>query len=92
MPEVAQEDSDIKSAGEELLPSIHRVIEYSGLNYHQALALPCDVFLLMVRNHYIDELNSTEAGREYLEKCERLNTTEIDIRGIIEFSRGEKNA
>ncbi len=75
------------------MPSIHRVIEYSGLNYNQVLQLPCDVFLLMVRNHYIEELQSTQEGREFLDKCERLNTTEIDIQGIREFQtmRGGEN-
>lgn len=79
--------------GEELMPSIHRVIEYSGLTYNEVLQLPCDVFLLMVRNHYIDELNSTQEGRDYIEKCKRLNTTEIDIQGIREFQsmRGGEN-
>lgn len=73
------------TAKEEIMPSIHRAIEYSGLDYNKVLLLPCDVFLLMVRNHYIDELKSTQEGREYLEKCERLNTTEIDIQGIRDF-------
>ena len=79
--------------GEELMPSIHRAIEYSGLTYNEVLQLPCDVFLLMVRNHYIDELNGTQEGRDYIEKCKRLNTTEIDIQGIREFQsmRGGEN-
>ena len=79
--------------GEELMPSINRAIEYSGLTYNEVLQLPCDVFLLMVRNHYIDELNSTQEGRDYIEKCKRLNTTEIDIQGIREFQsmRGGEN-
>ena len=34
--------------------------------------------MMMVKNHYIDELNSTEEGQEFLEKCNRLNTTSID--------------
>ena len=81
------------TSGEELMPSIHRAIEYSGLTYNEVLQLPCDVFLLMVRNHYIDELNGTQEGRDYIEKCKRLNTTEIDIQGIREFQsmRGGEN-
>lgn len=69
------------------MPSIHRVIHYSGLNYNQVLELPCDVFLLMVKNDYLDELNGTEEGREYLEKCKRLNTTEIDIAALRDFQK-----
>lgn len=89
MPAAARED-DFDDT-EEIMPSIHRVIHYSGLNYHQVLDLPCDVFLLMLKNDYLDELNSTQEGREYLEKCKRLNTTEMDYQALRDFqkSRGE---
>lgn len=87
MPDEARENT---SEGEELMPSIHRVIHYSGLDYNEVLKLPCDVFLLMVKNDYMDELNSTQEGREYLEKCKRLNTTEMDFSALRDFqaSRG----
>lgn len=58
------------------MPAIRRVIQYSGLSYFEVLKLPADTFLLMVKNHYVDELYATEGGREYLDKCKRLNTTE----------------
>ena len=61
------------------MPSIHRVIEYSGLSYYDALELPCDVFALMFKHSIIDEYNKTPEGREYLEKCKRLQQTEIDV-------------
>ena len=61
------------------MPNIHRVIEYSGLNYYQVLELPADLFQLMLKNSIIDELNKTEQGREYLAKCKRLSITEMDI-------------
>lgn len=77
---------------QEIMPAIHRVIEYSGLTYYQVLELPIDVFQLMLKNHYLDELNSTQEGRDYLEKCKRLNTTEADRSAIANFmNRGAKN-
>lgn len=63
---------------EEILPNIKRVIEYSGLSFNEVLDLPTDLFMMMVKNHYINELNATPEGQEYLEKCNRLNTTSID--------------
>ena len=71
----AEDEGELK---EEILPSIKRVIEYSGLTFNEVLDLPTDLFMLMLKNHYVDELNKTEEGREYLEKCKRLNTTTID--------------
>lgn len=67
------------------MPSIKRVMDYSRLNYCEVLELPCDVFLLMARNSYVDELNSTEQGREYLEKCRRIATTDIDEEALLDF-------
>lgn len=66
----------------EWMPSIKRVIDYSGLNYYEALDLPCDTFQQMLKNSIVDELNSTEEGQEYLAKCKRLNTTEMDIEAL----------
>lgn len=51
---------------------------YSNLNYHEVLQLDYDVFLSMNKNAIIEELNETQEGRDYLEKCKRLNTTSID--------------
>lgn len=72
---------------EEIMPSIRRVIEYSGLNYYEALNLPCDTFMLMSKNAYVDEMSKTEAGRAYLEKCARMKITEPDMGAIRAFQR-----
>lgn len=66
----------------EMMKSIKRVIDYLNISYYEALELSSDVFLLAAKNHYIDELNSTEEGREYLKLCNRLNTTELDEVGF----------
>ena len=65
-----------------MMKSIKRVIDYLNISYHEALELSSDVFLLCVKNHYIAELESTEQGREYLELCKRLNTTDLDVEGF----------
>lgn len=88
LPDAAREDVD-----DELMPSIHRVIAYSGLDYHSALELPVDVFMAMVRASLIEELSKTEEGVEYMKKCERLKKTDLDEIGLNEFKehieRGE---
>ena len=58
------------------------VMEYSNLSYYDALELPTDVFLLMRKNRYIELLNATREGREYLEKCERIAISEPDTEGL----------
>jgi len=49
-----------------ILPNIKRVMDYSRLNYFEVLDLPVDTYLMMLKNSVIDELNSSEEGREYL--------------------------
>lgn len=88
LPPEAYEGGGGGGAGaQEIMPSIRRAIQYSGLTYHEVLELPLDVFMLMVKNHYISELNSTQEGRDYLEKCARLNTTEVDRNEVRKFIR-----
>lgn len=52
--------------------------EYARLTFHEALELPVDLFMLCCKNWYVDRLMQTEAGREYLETCERMKQTKMD--------------
>lgn len=63
---------------------IRRVMIYGNLTFDEALNLPTDAFLLMMKNQYIEELTRTQEGREYLEKCERLKITEPDTDALKE--------
>ena len=91
MPPTMPTTEEKSTANAEILPVVRRVIRYSGLNYFQAMQLPCDLFLAMAKNDYVDELNQSEEGREYLERCKRLNTTDIDLEGLKDFEK-EVNA
>ena len=64
------------------MPSIKKVADYGNFSIHEALNLPCDMFLLMLKNSIIDEMNKTPEGKEYLAKCERLAVKEIDLDGL----------
>ena len=74
----------------ELMPSIKKVADYGNFSIHDALDLPCDMFLLMLKNATIDDLMQTEEGRDYLAKCERLNNTSIDLDGLTKTFGGSK--
>lgn len=60
------------------MPTIKSVMDYGGLSYFQALQLPVDLFLLMKKNAFLDKMNATDEGKQYLKDCERLRTTEPD--------------
>lgn len=55
---------------------------WARLSFHEALELPCDLFLACYRGWYIDRLMESEEGREYLKDCERLKKTQADNQGI----------
>ena len=61
------------------MPAIRRVIAYSGQSYAEVMRLPYDLYLLMLKNAFVDEYRSTPEGRQYLADCERLKVTEPDV-------------
>lgn len=65
------------------------------MTFSQALELPLDLFHLMLKNSVVAEYESTEEGREYLEKCDRMKQTQPDraaLRKKFGNTGGEKNA
>lgn len=54
------------------------VAEYTGLNFHQVGALDYGTYLLWLRDAYIHSLNQTEAGREHLDDCWRMEQVKPD--------------
>lgn len=71
------------------MSTIKDVMTYSGMNYSDVLDLPVDLFRLMQKNYIVDELMKTEEGREYLQDCERLHNTKIDIKSLKEKFGGD---
>lgn len=71
-----------------MLHGVRRVIRYGGLSYHEAMALPCDLFQLMVKNSVLEELEQTREGRQYLADCRRLETTEPDLDSLRKLIKG----
>lgn len=72
------------------MPSIKKVADYGNYSINEALNEPCDRFLLILKNATIDELMKTEEGREYLAKCERLQTTSMDIDNLTKQFGGSQ--
>lgn len=57
-------------------------MQYTGLNLHEALNLPCDLFMLCRKNAVMERLRSTEEGREYLQACEDAKHTKPDFEAL----------
>lgn len=56
----------------------HLVSVYSGLNFHEVGQLDYGTYLLWLRDAYINSLNQTEEGREYLDNAWRMEQTKPD--------------
>lgn len=64
------------------LSQIGAVMAYANATFDDALDMPCDRFSAIVRQAYIDRLNDSEEGRQYIADCERLTQTEPDLAAI----------
>lgn len=54
------------------------------MNFLQIEELPVDAYFLLIRDAFIYKQKQTEAGREYLENCWRLEQTEPDRKALRE--------
>lgn len=68
----------------------HMVSAYTRLNINEVLSLPCDLFLLYLKNAYIEKMLQTEEGRKQLQDYKRLHTEEADINGLQKFYKVEE--
>ena len=61
---------------------VHRVSEYTGLNFKEVWALDYVVYLTLRRDAFISWLSRSEAGTEYLDNAWRMEQTEPDRKAL----------
>ena len=86
LPEMYRKKSDVEQ-DEEIIPVVLAVAEKSGNSFDEALEMPVDMFLFIYKASVLERLQSTEEGRQYLEKCDRLNNTELDKTAFRDIMR-----
>ena len=68
---------------------LHLVADYTGLSFYEVREMDYYQFLIWRRDAHIYRLNSTEAGREYLDNAWRMEQTEPDRAKLREqFGKG----
>lgn len=60
------------------------VMDYCRLNIAEIQEMPIDTYLFFMREAMIYENSQTEAGREYLHDCWRMEQTKPDRKAIRE--------
>lgn len=63
------------------------------MSHAEIMNLPYAIFLSYLKHYQIFDLMSTEKGRDYLEKVERIQQTEPDfnkLRNVSGYKAGEK--
>ena len=69
---------------------VHRVSEYTGLNFYEVWAMNYIVYLTLRRDAFISWLSSSGPGIEYLDNAWRMEQTEPDRKALREkFGRKE---
>lgn len=61
---------------------IRMVVKYTNMTQTEVLKMPHDLFLANFKFAFIEEKMSTEEGRKYLKKAERLKQTEPDYKKL----------
>lgn len=64
------------------MPKIKMVMDYSNMDFEKVMLLPCDLFLQMLKNQYINNLNQSKEGKQYLADCKRYKSTAPDMKAI----------
>lgn len=57
---------------------VHRVSEYTGLNFFEVWRMDYLMFLTLRRDAFISWLSKSEGGQEYLDNAWRMEQTEPD--------------
>lgn len=57
---------------------MHRVSEYTGLNFFEVWEMDYILYLTLRRDAFINWLSRTEAGQDYLDNAWRMEQTEPD--------------
>ena len=68
---------------------VHRVSEYTGLNFYEVWGMDYLVYLTLLRDAFISWLSKTEAGTEYLDNAWRMEQTEPDRKALKKKFRKE---
>lgn len=68
---------------------LHLVAEYTGLNFHEVLALDYLQFLTWRRDAFIQRMSLTDKGEEYLDNAWRMEQTEPDRAALRKKLRKE---
>lgn len=61
---------------------VHRVSEYTGLNFNEVWALDYVRYLTLRRDAFISWLSESERGTEYLDNAWRMEQTEPDRKAL----------
>ena len=68
---------------------VHRVSEYTGLNFFEVWAMDYVMYLTLRRDAFISWLSQSEAGQDYLDNAWRMEQTEPDRKALREKFRKE---
>ena len=68
---------------------MHRVAEYTGLDFFKVWAMDYVLYLTLRRDAFIAWLSQTERGNEYLDNAWRMEQTEPDRKALRKKLRKE---
>ncbi len=86
-----RDNSDTRhSQGVELMPNFAYLLNKTSMNYEALMDLPYAIFLGLLKQFRLMDIQSTEEGRALLKKSEILNTKEADISSVRQLNAYQK--
>lgn len=76
----------LQKQGIELMPNFAYLLTKTSMNYEALMDLPYAIFLSLLKQFRLMDIQSTEEGRDLLRKSEILNTKEADISSVRQLN------
>lgn len=78
------------SQGIELMPNFAYLLSKTSMNYEELMDLPYAIFLGLLKQFRLMDIQSTDEGRDLLKKSEILNIKEADLSSIRQLNSYQK--
>lgn len=62
------------------------ISQYTGLNFNEVYDLPYGLYLLYLKESWINNLKQTDEGKQFLKDLWRLQQTKADLNSIRSFT------
>jgi len=91
MPSLPSSGGSTEGDDIEIMKNVAYLMKASSMGYREVMELPYQIFLSLLKQFMILELENSEEGREYLQQCKILTTKDADLTRIRKLKNKLEN-